>query len=514
MKLHSVLSALALCMGLSLLAQAPQQQQPPPELAELQAAMAITDLQTRIKEFQRLKTAYPNSRFASTFDTGILAASTNLADSLDKVLSVQKEIIAGTKSFDRVNLIIGASQLIMKHPKLDSFPKDGVLKAIRDYKAQAVEFFADPEVIGQIPENRRSETLGVFNNLFEIQIAKAQLLSGDAKAALATIEEYGKEQKSSEEYYSVLGDVHLSLALEAFFGAIIEGDEDAVDKAKKLYATINGDASKFDAELERRKSELPFHPPAFVVPADWKGKAVLAEIFTGSECPPCVGADLAFDGLIETYPSKYLVVLEYHLPIPRYDPMMNTATEKRQSFYGIRSTPSAAIDGTQLQPGGGGRAAAETLYGSYKKEIDPRLLTAPDVTISASAVLVGENVKVDCVFSKIVKGAEYNVVLVQSVEDFKGGNGIKHHKMVVRDIKTVKPATKASVSFNITESEKSADSYITEWGKTASQSRINGSPWPVKQNKIDRSGLKAVVFVQDTNTKQVLNAFVTDVKTK
>jgi thiol-disulfide isomerase/thioredoxin len=44
---------------------------------------------------------------------------------------------------------------------------------------------------------------------------------------------------------------------------------------------------------------------------------VLAELFTGSECPPCVGADLAFDGLVEAVPAKYLAVLVYHLPIPR-----------------------------------------------------------------------------------------------------------------------------------------------------------------------------------------------------
>ena len=42
----------------------------------------------------------------------------------------------------------------------------------------------------------------------------------------------------------------------------------------------------------------------YAPPEDWVGKVVLAELFTGSECPPCLGADLAFDMLLTDYPSK------------------------------------------------------------------------------------------------------------------------------------------------------------------------------------------------------------------
>ena len=105
---------------------------------------------------------------------------------------------------------------------------------------------------------------------------------------------------------------------------------------------------------------LPFEPEAFKAPAGWKGKTVLAELFTGSECPPCVGADIAFDALIESIPAKYLAVLVYHLPIPRPDPMINPATagaaeslRRQQHADGRhrrnRARPSAA--GAEERPG-------------------------------------------------------------------------------------------------------------------------------------------------------------------
>ncbi|MDR2698025.1 MAG: hypothetical protein LBB40_06085 [Holophagales bacterium] len=505
---------LGLCLGLGLTAQTPQQQAPPPEIAELEAALGIADIPARVKELKRIKAAYPESRLNGQIDLFLLDAIGRSADSFDELIIAQREIIASAKGSDRLSLTATAANQLVSLPKSASFPKPDVLKAVQDYKSDFLKLLDNPEATADIPQDRRSAIMDTLKTLLDLPLAKALFMSGDTEGALNTLVEYAKTGTRSAQYYKILGEVYADQALEAFFSAAVEGDPEAKEKANAVYTKVNGKSDGFEAEFDRRQARLPFHPAPFQAPADWKGKAVLAEIFTGSECPPCIGADMAFDGLLETYPSKYLAVLEYHLPIPRYDPMMNAATKKREDFYKIRSTPSAAIDGTLLQPGGGGRAAAEPLYNNYKKEIDPRLLPAPVVTIKANATLSGEIVKVDCEFSRVVKGADYNVVLVQGVEDFKGGNGIKYHKMVVRAIETVKPSSKASVSFNISESEKSADSHITEWGKTAPQGRMDGSKWPVKQNIINRSDLKVVVFVQDTNTKQVHNAFVTDVKTK
>jgi len=81
--------------------------------------------------------------------------------------------------------------------------------------------------------------------------------------------------------------------------------------------------------------------------------------------------------------------------------------------------------------------------------------------------------------------------------------------MVVRDFKSVAPAEKATVTFNIAESEKAANAFVTEWAKTATGRNKELSA--TRRHKIDRKKLKAVVFVQDKKTKQVYNAFVAEV---
>ncbi len=47
------------------------------------------------------------------------------------------------------------------------------------------------------------------------------------------------------------------------------------------------------------------------------------ELFTGAQCPPCVGADLATEALEHLYSQSHLIVLRYHVHIPAFDPMTN-----------------------------------------------------------------------------------------------------------------------------------------------------------------------------------------------
>jgi thiol-disulfide isomerase/thioredoxin len=358
--------------------------------------------------------------------------------------------------------------------------------------------------------------------MFEIPLAKALLMNGRGQDALDVLQGYRKSAGPSNDYYVALGGAYQELkrdkdALDAYFEAAVSGNGAALERSKALFAKVNGSDKDFDSELAERKERQPFQPPPFRVPENWKGKTALAEVFTGSECAPCVAATHAFDALEKSYPAKYLAVLKYHLPIPLYDPMMNHATKRRQDYYGreiVTGTPTAIIDGVASPSVGGYRTATESSFGNAKKEIDASLGAAAEVTITASAALSGDVVRVDCEFSKAMEGAEYNVALVQAEEEFKGGNGIVQHNMVVRDFKTVAPSAKASVTFNIPESEKAADAFITEWGKTASERNKQLSKWPARHSKIDRKNLKAVVFVQDKKTKQVYNAFVADVAVK
>jgi len=516
-------SVFVICLSLGLVAQAQQQQEPPPEYAEFAAARRITDVQAGIKEFRRLKATYPDSNLNYEFDRNLIELVSKDAVTLDKLLAAQRDVIKSSKMQGRFLLIHSAANMILDHSKIAEFPKADVLKAIQDYKAEAMPLLNVREAYSTRGSGELSEgVINAYKNHFEIPLIKALIMNGKAQEAMDVLERYGKSVAHTPEYYMARGDVYRAIkrdkdAMDAYLEAAAAPPA-ATAKAKALYVELNGPNADFEAALAQRKAQRPFQPPPFKAPENWNGKTVLAEVFTGSECGPCVAASFAFDALEETYPTKYLAVLKYHLPIPNYDPMINPATKKRDDYYGrkiISGAPTAIIDGVKARGPGGTRFASLDSFNAAKKEIDAVMSAAEAyIRIKATAVLSGDDVKVDCEFSKVIENAEYNVVLVQTEEEFRGGNGILHHNMVVRDLKTVAPSGKACVTFNIPESEKAAEAHLEEWASNVSERVRQGSKWPAKRNKIDRNKLKAVVFVQDKDTKRVYNAFVADVNSQ
>jgi thiol-disulfide isomerase/thioredoxin len=509
---------LILVLGLIVSSQALAQgrQAPPPEYKELVAASQIKDASARIKEFERIKAAYPNSQFAEAIEGSLLQARVELAETFEAVLALQKDFMAKGRGPARLqNPVVLAVQLL-NHPRLGTFDPSEVLAAVLKYKEEAFKTAEDPAVYEGLQQDQRGFFKSQVINAFELLGAKAYLNAGDAAKAMGALDRYKKAGgPTGGNYQYVLAAVlektgNVEGAYDAYLTAAVESYEDAADRAKALYVKIHGQADGFEAALEARFKALPFRPEPFKAPADWKGKAVLAELFTGSECPPCVGSDLAFDGLVEAVPAKYLAVLVYHLPIPRPDPMMNPATKNRQAVYGVNSTPTVVIDGTNKTLGGGNRGAAEGKFAQYRAAIEPLLSAAPAVSPKVRASLVGDTVKVSYDFDKTVPGAEYHLVLVQDEQEHKGSNGIVYHKMVVRDLLTVEPAATKAATFDLAASEKAADAYLTEFEKT--YTRVPDFKWEVRRNAIPRRGLKVVFFVQDTATRKVLNAVVADVK--
>jgi tetratricopeptide (TPR) repeat protein len=524
MKLTSLTSTLlGLCLGLglcfglgfSLTAQESKESAQPTLEAQFRAALGIRDLPTKIKELKRIKAEYPDSGLSYSIDYNLLTASTRSAGSFGEMLAAQKDVIASSEASGRFLILVNAADMVLNHREASRNSED-VLKTIQSYRAEAKQLLDAPETFAKFEGEMRTSREDSYKNMFEISLAKALLMNGKGRDALNVLETYKKSAQLSPAYYMVLGNTYKQLkrdkdALEAYFEAAATGHGAATENARALYAKTHVGGAGFEKELERRKAERPFVPPPFRAPENWQGKTALAEVFTGSECAPCVAATFAFDALEKNYPTRYLAVLKYHLPIPLYDPMMNPATKKRQEYYRkvITGTPTAIIDGVASPNVGGYRMATEASFNRAKKEIDAAIAGAAEITLKANAAIKGDVVTVDCEFSKEIEGAEYNVVLVQRQEDFKGGNSVAQHNMVVRDFKSVPPAEKATVTFNIAESEKAADAYIAEWAKTVIGRNKQLSS--TRRSKIDRKQLKAVVFVQDKKTKQVYNAFVAEV---
>ena len=102
------------------------------------------------------------------------------------------------------------------------------------------------------------------------------------------------------------------------------------------------------------------------------------------------------------------------------------------------------------------------------------------------------------------------LVLVQGEQEHKGGNGVAFHKMVVRDLIVIDPASPKTAAFDLAASETKTDAYLSEFERT--YARAPGFKWTVRRNVMPRQGLRVVLFVQEKATGRVLNAVVAEVK--
>src|SRR5262249_23603191 len=148
-------------------------------------------------------------------------------------------------------------------------------------------------------------------------LAELYLKKGDEKQALETYAQAAANGKLSAEARKQFESLYSKLNKGS-----LQGLEEMLDaKYAKLY-TVQFKAEHYNPSEKRTK------------------RTVLAEVFTGSGCPPCVAADLGFDAMMERYKRDELAVLMYHLHIPAPDPMTNPATQARSKFYGVMSVPS------------------------------------------------------------------------------------------------------------------------------------------------------------------------------
>jgi hypothetical protein len=504
----------ALILGIAAPIVRAQQPARPPEYGEVMAAQRMVDTAARLKEFERIKAAYPQSSMMPYIDTAIRVTKIEMCSDLDQILALQKPAVGQGNGFEKFTSYLDATSEISSHPQLATFDKAGVIKAILAYKDAAAALLKDEAFLKSVPGEERPY-LPEYQAYFHVDEAIAYLNAADPAKALAALESYKAEGGMPEARVSYTAAEAFAQsgknadALTNYMDAAVENYDGATAKARDMWAKVNGSADGFDAALEAKQKELPYHPEAFAAPANWKNKTVLAEIFTGAECPPCVGADVGFDGLLESIPPSHLAILEYHLPVPRPDPMINGTTQARALYYGVRGTPSTYFDGEDKAGGGSGRMGSVAKYKEYLAQIMPRLSEVPVLILTAKAVRTDDVVTVDVTIDKPVVGAEINAVLVEKEVAFKGGNGIAFHKMVVRDLKIVTPEA-PKVVFDLAASEKETDDYMTEFEKT--YTRIPNYKFPVRYNKIGRGALKVVVFAQDRTTKKVLNAVSVDVK--
>ncbi len=528
------LLALTISASHSLFAKAPLATQPevPPDAKAYREAIRLPDPDRRIDALERFLVDYPQSRYAAGVPNLIFDLLLN-GGQKEKILAQANRVIdKAPENAKSVAYYTVAAKLL----------RDGILiDEAEVFAVKAVSTFKEGKFLelqrqtynmrGQTPppdgyllkgfSSTRATYLVILGQIYlkKGRDAEAEKAFRDAHKANPSLE------AASIGLATILaksGDN--ARAVEIMVEAAVSGRNtgEARQLLEELYRKTHQDSlSGLEETLDeryRRAFSNPFRVKHYKPGSSRTDRVVLAEVFTGSGCPPCVGADLAFDAVLDRYERRDVAVLMYHLHIPRPDPMANAATQNRATFYGVRGVPSYMIDG---QPGGGGgsRESTEAIYNRFNPGIEKRLEVPGRAEIKLETALDGGVVKVRATVAKVEgqsQSLKLNLALVEKSLRYGGENGVRFHPMVVRGmggpgargfrLLGPQPAT-FEQTFDLAQLTGDLKAELDSY----EQSNF-GLKFSEKKHAIDAADLAVVAFVQDEANQQILQASQVDVK--
>ncbi len=178
-------------------------------------------------------------------------------------------------------------------------------------------------------------------------------------------------------------------AMGAFVRALLDAEKSGPEALGALAHLWDEDFGKgkrlgfTEKLLERLEGRTPvFHPPGKAGKAPFHPPhRPLVELFSGSDCDPCAGADLAFEGAV-SYFGEGAVFLTYHLHVPSPDPLTVPAGFARAGRLGVRGTPTLFVDGKQVLDGGGGARMAPSLFEKIRAAVEKARAARPKWILS------------------------------------------------------------------------------------------------------------------------------------
>ncbi len=389
------------------------------------------------------------------------------------------------------------------------------LETARQWAEAAVRSLDKQSPLGNVIAFRQSLAL----------VLSAQGKPREALTHLRTIEELvdpydARFWLTLGQTYEQAGDsVH---AEGAYMHGLVARNEKRLRSAlESLYAQRRGSLDGLDAALDSLKRESSeFHPGTYGKRTTPGGKVILAELFTGAECGPCVSSDLAFDALSEYYPRTALAIVEYHVHIPGPDPMTTDDAWDRYTWYEGQGTPTVIIDGRESIIGGGPKTVTKNRFSVYRYAIGKFEPEKPRATISLAAALRNDTVTVQVSVQRVgknaVQQAALHIALLERSVDYTGANGIARHAFVMRRmfdgaqgtaLSFQRSAERITRSLSLAEVEAAIKNSLDN--PTAQRSWSYRRPftgWRARPERLDRSNLAIVVWVQDMGTKEVLQA--------
>jgi thiol-disulfide isomerase/thioredoxin len=482
-----------------------------PDVSALQAAQRIPDNDNKIGAIEKWLKDFPESgsrqqAYTALFDTLVKHRPTDRAAILD---AAQKGIDAAQEGFRASGYSRFAGALLTAGMFLD----DAAVMA-----ETGLTVFEDEQ--NKQMQRARATHLGTLGRIRIKQgrVADGEKLLKEAYAAnpeipsaligLAEVAEGRKDSKAALDYW-----------LQASLTGRLSKEDRA--KLEAFYKNAhNGSLDGLDAALDAKYSETstnPVHTDTYKVTAARSNRLVLAEVFTGAGCGPCIAADLAFDAAMERYPRKDLAVVMYHMHIPLPDPLTNQSTVERAKYYSINGVPSYAIDGSLLGGGGGDRSYTKRIFSRLVPDIEKELEAESGGELTLEASLAGGVVKATATPARLGGGGnavKLQILLVEELLAYSGENGIRFHPMVVRSIGganfggfTVDRGAPVAVEhvFDLAQITEETQKYIDDYEKTraSTQSGFTFSRKPVAMNS---GNLAVVAFLQEEKSKQILQS--------
>jgi DsbC/DsbD-like thiol-disulfide interchange protein len=254
-------------------------------------------------------------------------------------------------------------------------------------------------------------------------------------------------------------------------------------------------------------------------------RTVLAEMFTGAACIPCLSVDLSFERVLERYSRADVAYLVYHIHAPSSDPYSNFAVEDRSHFYGVNSAPTVIIDGHPATVGEGSTPLATTVFPKIDAALAARLDIEAGGAITASAVRQGSRVSVAVNASARATSSDkvkLHIALVEMTSSYSGENGLRFQPMVVRAMYRARndrgawlPGPSAApVTWAVDLAELAAENNeYYDWYIADLKKRANiDTSFREKRSQLDPSRLAIVAFLQDDVTHAVLQSSFTPIK--
>jgi hypothetical protein len=402
---------------------------------------------------------------------------------------------------------------------LDSFHEKRFLAKLKREYAEAKM----PISAAELQRKSDEEHASLLTTMGRVYLAR-----GGAGTGQNLLEQARKLDPADSTAAAALGEIALragrdSEALELLMSAQLLGKltpeqrKDLQDLYQTLHADSPGGLDAWLDQMYRQKFAESFRVAPYEAPNQapgGRGKTVLAELFTGAGCPPCAGFDVAMDAAMERYSKRDVAVLMYHEHVPEPDPLANPSAVKRLSFYDVRGTPTLAIDGETVT-GGGNRDAARSIYEKVFPKIDEKLKISPELSLALSASREGERITAHASLdpgSHGSKNMRLQIVLAEKQVRYSGENGIRFHPMVVRamagdgDGFAIDPAGAKvyDTTFDVSRIGAGLKSYLESY--EMENDRFGPIHFSEKKYLIDVDNVAIIAFVQDVDTKRVLQA--------